>query len=189
MKKIKISGISQKAPFQKGFGKSGCHNSGCPDSCCRYGADFDKAAYDLVLKHRRLVEERSGKKIETCFEDEWSGETDFLGGDSVRSTVADDGYCCFHSPSGKGCVLYQLVFEKALPKRLVPSVCRLYPLTWADGVLTVYDEDGEDNIEPDCACVDPKYPAQSNILATQFSEILDIFEICPSKTKTFDLPR
>lgn len=175
MSKIKISTISGKCLSQKGFGHGGCIGSGCGDACCRYGADFDRAAFDLVFKHRELIEPVIGKSLESCFEDEWSGERDFLGGDSVRSNVGPSGYCAFHTPQGKGCVLYKIVFNNDISRRIVPSVCRLYPLTWGSGELAVYDEDG-DIIEPDCVCLDPDKSSPHNLLITQKHEIEDIFE-------------
>ncbi len=178
MEKIKITEMSEKCRLQKGFGQGGCLGSSCDDACCRHGADFDKAAHDLVFKHRELVEASTGLASERCFEDEWSGEKDYLGGDSIRSLVSRSGYCAFHSPTGKGCVLYELVFEKGVNRRIVPSVCRLYPLTWGGGELSVYDEgeDGDD-IEKNCVCLDPSMCSSKSIFATQAREIKDIFDL------------
>lgn len=172
MNKIPIKKISKKCFTTSGFG-GGCLEASCGDACCRYGADFDKASYDLVLAHRGLIEEKTGVKLEDCFDNEWTGEDEYLGGDCMCSTVLPEGHCAFHSPSGKGCVLYQLVHEKGLPRRVIPSICRLYPLTWGNGHLMVYDEDGED-FEKGCACFDPRLRASKSLLETQKHEIDDI---------------
>ncbi|OGV70349.1 MAG: hypothetical protein A2283_13955 [Lentisphaerae bacterium RIFOXYA12_FULL_48_11] len=178
MGKIKISAISEKCHVQKGFGQDGCLGSNCGDACCRYGADFDRTAFNLVFKHRELTESLTGIKLEHCFEGEWSGDRDFLGGDSIRSNVGPSGYCVFHMPEGKGCVLYKLVFNAGVSRRILPSVCRLYPLTWDRGKLSVYDErDDGDIIEPDCVCLDPDKSSVFNLLVTQKHEIDDIFDV------------
>jgi len=178
MAKIKISSISEQCHVQKGFGQDGCLGSNCDDACCRYGADFDRAAFDLVFSHRELVESLTEIKLEYCFEDEWSGYRDYLGGDSIRSNVGPGGYCVFHAPEGKGCVLYKLVFNHQVSRRILPSVCRLYPLTWDGGELAVYNEsDDGDIIEPGCVCLDPDKSSASNLLVTQKHEIADIFDL------------
>ena len=177
MKKIKISTVSGKCHAQKGFGQYGCLGANCSDACCRFGADFDRSAHDQVFLHRDQVERLTGITLERCFEAEWSGDRDYLGGDSIRSTVGSSGYCAFHRPRGKGCVLYQLVFNHHVSRRILPSVCRLYPLTWGDGELAVYDECDDDIIEPTCACLDPDKASGQNLLVTQKHEIEDIFEL------------
>lgn len=182
MEKIKIEKILKNCYLQKGFGKGGCLGSSCDDACCRYGSDFDRTAYDIAFKHRELVEASTGIALEKCFESEWSGEEDYLGGDAIRSRTSRSGYCVFHSPTGKGCVLYELVFEKGVSRRIVPSVCRLYPLTWGGGELSVYDE-GEDGdeIEKNCVCLDPLLCSSKSILATQKKEVADIFDLLAVK--------
>ena len=178
MGKIKISTISEKCHIQQGFGHNGCLGSACGDACCRYGADFDRAAFDMVFMHRELIEARAGIiPLDHCFESEWSGNNDYLGGDSIRSNVGPGGYCVFHAPEGKGCVLYSLVFNHQVSRRILPSVCRLYPLTWGGGELAVYNEgDDGDIIEPDCVCLDPDKSSACNLLVTQKHEIADIFD-------------
>ena len=176
MPKIKISTISQKCHAQNGFGHDGCISSNCGDACCRYGADFDRTAFNLIIEHRDLVESVTGVSAESCFEEQWSGEVDYLGGDSIRSLVGPSGFCVFHTPEGKGCVLYKLVFENNVSRRILPSICRLYPLTWTGGELSVYDEGGDAVIEPDCVCLDPVRSSSRNLLLTQKHEIDDIFE-------------
>jgi len=173
MKKIKIKSVSEKCFTSKGFGTK-CFSSSCRDKCCRYGADFDKESYETAYENRGLIEAATGIDLDLCFEDEWQGDENYLGGDCIYSKVISSGYCAFHSPSGKGCVLYQVVEKHGISRRLIPSICRLYPLTWSDeGVLIVYDEEGDD-IESGCACTDPNLMSKFSLLETQKREIEDI---------------
>ena len=174
MNKIEITSISPDVYFQKGFDKQGCYRSSCRDECCVYGCDVDKVAYQLIFENRRAIETILGRELEDCFEDHWSYEEDFLGGNAIRSTVSERGYCTFHVPSGKGCALYQLVSEAGVSRRLVPSVCRLYPLTWVDGVLRLADDFEE--FKGACNCNGDDASMQS-LFETQRREIEDIFTI------------
>ncbi|HPS21029.1 MAG TPA: hypothetical protein PKY78_08595 [Candidatus Omnitrophota bacterium] len=173
MKKIKIKNISKECFTRKGFGVK-CSVSSCQDACCRYGADFDKESYEKVYENRQLVEVATGIDLDLCFENEWQGDKDYLGGDCILSKVMPSGYCAFHSPNGKGCVLYQIAEKHGVSRRLIPSICRLYPLTWSDeGELIVYDEDGDD-IELDCVCTNPEMMSAQSLFETQKREIDDI---------------
>jgi len=172
MEKIPVKSISKECHTRKGFGAN-CLAASCNDACCRYGADFDKTSYEIVFSHRELIEAAIGVKLEECFDPEWLGEKEYLGGDCTCSRVLSSGYCAFHSPKGRGCVLYELVNEKGLSRRAIPSICRLYPLTWDDGHLMVYDEDGEE-FEKGCACSDPALMSPKSLFETQKDEIRDI---------------
>ncbi len=171
MKKITISEIASEVYSFRGFDHVGCHGCGCDDACCVYGADFDKESYQLVIKNRDLVEGRTGTKVEDCFTGEWSGDREFLGGDNTASRVGSSGYCMFHVPAGKGCVLFNLVMERGLPRRMIPSICRLYPLTWSDGELMIAED-----LYPRCNCT-YRNRTTSNLLETQKHEMEDIFDI------------
>ncbi len=120
---------------------------------------------------RNAIEKELEVSVEDCFTGEWSGDKEFLGGDSTESEVGSSGYCMFHVAKGKGCVLYRLVTEKRLPRRLIPSICRLYPLTWAGGELLI----AEDSY-PSGNCLQDNRP-NKNRLETQRHEIEDIFDI------------
>lgn len=178
--KIKITKISEKCFQQKGFDERGCYGCNCNDSCCRYGADFDKEAYELVLKNKDLIEPLIENKIENCFEKQFSNKPDFLGNNSIRSLRGSHGFCIFHNKIGKGCTLYKLVNEKGLSKRILPSICKLFPLSWEDGKLVHYTELKDDNmlnIPTDCNCLDIENKTDKTIFKTQKVEIDDIFEL------------
>ncbi len=171
MKKIRISCIDKSVHSFRGIDGTGCFHTECNDECCRYGADIDKESYDLILKNRRIIEKEIGRKIETCFKKRWLDDEHYLGGNAIETKVGPSGFCMLHSSEGKGCALYKLVHENDLPRRMIPSICRLYPLTWADEHLTIADD-----IYPTCNCTKGDAFADS-IFATQKKEIEDIFHI------------
>jgi len=186
MEKIKINKISAKAKKQKGFSEgpfAGCLNCPCgPDrtggACCKYGCDVDKESFDLIYKNRDLIEPVIERKFEDCFDNEWM-KGNYLGGSGVGSLVREeDGFCIFHKKGAKGCWLVDLVIRKGLPRRLIPTICRIYPLTWTDeGELILVDDGGEDEIEPGCDCNSVENKTDKNILETQKEELEDIFDI------------
>ena len=164
--KININKISNECNNQKGFDSIGCYGCNCDDSCCKYGADFDKSSYELVIKFRHLI------KMDNLFETDFTGDMEFLGNDSVRSLVSD-GYCVFHKQEGKGCILYEIVNQnKEIDRMIIPSICRLFPLTWNNGELNI-----SDNIPTDCNCLDIHNKTTKKILQTQKNELLNIMDI------------
>lgn len=170
MAKVQIKKISEKVFVQKGFTEKGCFSSMCMDACCRKGCDVDKETYNLILEHRVDIERLLGKSLDECFVQEWSGEIDFLGENSISSTVIN-GMCPFHTIYGKGCVLWQMVIHDNCPRRMIPSTCRLYPLTWHDGILDIVG-----TIEPECCCLDSTCCGAKNLWQSQLEAIEDIFQ-------------
>jgi hypothetical protein len=67
--------------------------------------------------------------------------------------------------------LYKLVNEKGLPRRLIPTICRLYPLTWGNQELFIAED-----LYSKCNCTH-KNCSSKNILETQKEEVEDIFDI------------
>ncbi|NUM37158.1 MAG: hypothetical protein HUU50_21655 [Candidatus Brocadiae bacterium] len=177
--KIKILKISQKCYSQRGFDDRGCYGCKCDDSCCKYGADFDKTSYDLVIQYRHLIEPLIHQQIEKCFENNFSGDPEFLGQNSIRSLLGENGFCSFHKKNAKGCILYELALGKKIDKRIIPSICRLFPLSWFHGELLVYHEQPNAVIPHDCNCIETENSTFKNILETQKNEILDIFDLDP----------
>jgi hypothetical protein len=171
MKKIRITKISEEAYSQKGFDQRGCYGTGCNDMCCVGGCDVDKEAYDIILKNRKIIEEELCIRIEDCFKKQWSGDKEYLGGNSIESQESESTMCIFHLKSRKGCILYKLVTEKKLPRRAIPTICRLYPLNWDNGKIYV---DGE--IEKVCNCLKDNKTTKT-IIETQQKEMKDIFEM------------
>ena len=132
---------------------------------------MDKETYELILLHKEEIEKRLGFGLENCFEREWSDQTDFIGRNSISTTVIN-GSCAFHVASGKGCVLWQMVFASNCSKRIIPSTCRLYPLTWDNGALHVVD-----TIEKECNCLAQANCSCTSLWETQQEAIADIFLI------------
>lgn len=171
MDKIDIWKVAEDVWQHKGFDRRGCFGSPCSDSCCRRGADVDRETYGLILQHRGAIEARLGRKIDDCFEKDWMGQDDFLGRDCIATTVID-GTCALHRRGAKGCALFQVLIETRAPARLVPSTCRLYPLTWNNGVIELFK-----GIEPTCNCLDPANGGACNLMETQRAAIEDIFRL------------
>lgn len=169
MEKIEIVEVAENIYTHKGFSDKGCYASCCNDNCCRKGCDMDKETFDLIVQHKDKVEGLLGFNLDACFEAEWSGKADFLGRNSISTTVIN-GTCSFHVESGKGCVLWQMVCQYNCNRRIVPSTCRLYPITWDNGVMRIVD-----GIEQECNCIDPSNPTYSNLWETQKEAIKDIF--------------
>ncbi len=170
--KIKIKKISKELHRQKGFDRRGCYYSKCKDACCRYGSEFDRESYDLVFKHRNVIERAIKLSLDRCFKKKWDSDKEYLGGKSIDSKVGKNGYCVFHNKKGKGCILVSLYKKKKIPIRTLPSICRLYPLSWEDGELIV-----EDEVEPTCNCFDENNKTKRTLLHTQKKAIKDIFDI------------
>lgn len=168
MDKIKITTLSPCVK-NKGFDERGCYGCKCNDACCRYGADIDKISYDLIIKHKALVENIIKEKVENCFEKEPDTDPEFLGG-SARRSIVKNGFCVFHLKEGKGCSLYKLVSKDKIPKRIIPSICRLYPLTWENGRLYF-----ENDVESTCNCLEAENVTKRTLFETQAAEVDDIF--------------
>jgi len=87
----------------------------------------------------------------------------------------------FRLPNRKGCVLYKLVEGGKAKRRIIPSICRLYPLSWGGGKIYF-----EDAIEPDCRCLHRDNSSSKSIFETQIKEIKDIFKISDKCKKEID---
>ena len=174
MKKIKITRIDDAVYAHRGFDEKGCIKSHCTDLCCEYGADVDKEAYALIKKHKKRIELQNATAFEDFFEEAWSGERDFLGGNSIRSRIGKEGGCIFRFPEQKGCILFKLAIEDGLPRRIIPSICRLFPLTWNNGTLEYYERE---HVPQACNCLEAQNREGRSIFETQKEAIDDIFEI------------
>ena len=176
MNKLKINKIDKEVHSFKGFDHKGCHGCDCDDECCKNQPDIDKECYELILKNSKFIEKELGMSIKECFEGYWYDENDFLGGNVTEPVLDKDGFCIFHSKKGKGCVLFNLVKKNNLPRRIIPSICRLYPLTWGGDELMISDD-----LYPTCNCINGR--SKANILETQKREIEDIFDTKEIKGK------
>ena len=77
-------------------------------------------------------------------------------------------------PEQKGCVLFKLAEEEQLPRRIIPSICRLFPISWNNGTMEYYEKE---NIPAVCNCLDPGNTNARAVIETQSEAIEDIFEI------------
>ncbi|MFA7662550.1 MAG: hypothetical protein WCX88_01365 [Patescibacteria group bacterium] len=176
MDKILIKKISKEVYQQKGFPLgpfNECPTCKCGENqqggaCCEDGADVDKEAYELILKHKDLLKSKLGFSIEECFKKDWlENDSEFLGGKGISTTIKNNT-CPFQSPKDRCCELVKVVLENDLPRKMIPSTCRLYPLLWDNGELFVRE------IEKNCICAQKENNAKS-IFETQKKDIEDIF--------------
>ena len=176
MEKIKIKNISILCASHKGFDDRGCIGCNCDDSCCKFGADFDEEAYQFVIQHKDKIEKLIGVKIEDCFEKEIHKYSDYLGGQMRRSKMKGR-YCVFHKLNKKGCTLYQLVHEEKISPRILPTICKTFPLSWENDKILLYNEQADSVIPIDCNCLEIANTSTKSILETQKDIIDDVFEI------------
>jgi len=175
MKKIIITRIDGAVYAHRGFDENGCIKAQCTDMCCLYGADVDRETYELIKEHKARIERISGTTFEDFFENAWSGDKDFLGGNSIRSRLGKEGCCIFRFPEQKGCILFKLAIEDGLSRRIIPSICRLFPLTWNNETLEYY---ALEHVPQACNCLEAQNREGRSIFETQKEAIEDIFEIC-----------
>jgi len=175
IKKIPLCNVHEDVHCMNGFSKDGCINSDCQDLCCTDGAQFDRRAHELVVKHWDRIKSLIIKETpEECFEGKWLNDHEYVGGNAVDSKVdPTTGYCIFHLPSGKGCSLFRLVFSEGASKELIPSICRLFPVTWNNGNLIVTHKS---DIPHACECLTSKKKRPS-LFETQKHAIEEIFEL------------
>lgn len=179
IKKIKITSIDQKLYTQKGLFGEGCYGSDCQDECCEYGCDIDYATIKLIMKHRRAIERLVKAKIEDCFSTELKIDDDYIGG-AYRETAVrkSDKTCAFHLVGKRGCSLFYMWMKKGLPKRIVPTICRTYPVTWHRGRLFL-----DTPLRKACKCKEatPRGVKVPSIFETQKKEIKAVFDIQEKK--------
>lgn len=176
MKKIRITNIDPRTKTQPGLFGDGCYGSTkCNDDCCEYGCDVDLVTLKLIGKHRRLIEPLIKAKIEDCFSTELKKDDDYIGG-AYRETAVrkKDKLCAFHMIGKRGCSLFYLWAEKGLPKRIVPTICRVYPITWHRGKLFI-----DTPLRKDCVCKEKaaKDICVPSLFETQKKEIRALFEM------------
>ncbi|MBI2400307.1 MAG: hypothetical protein HYV23_04510, partial [Deltaproteobacteria bacterium] len=127
--RIPIKTVDLNIASHKGLFDEGCYGSQCQDECCGWGCDIDFATIKLIMKHRDKVEALTGAKVEDCFKTPLKVDDDYIGG-AYRETAVrkSDKLCCFHLKGSKGCSLFSLWIKEKLPKRIVPTICRTYPV-------------------------------------------------------------
>jgi len=175
MKKIKITEVDPRTRTQKGLFGTGCYGSDCQDVCCEYGCDIDLATIKLIEKHRDLIEPLVKARIEDCFKTPLKKDDDYIGG-AYRETATreEDKTCAFKLRGQRGCSLFYLWATKKAPKRIVPTICRVYPITWHRGRLFV-----DTPLWKPCKCKEltPRGMKVPSLFETQKKEIMALFDI------------
>lgn len=176
MKKIKIDHIDPKLMKQQGLYGDGCYGSDCHSVCCEYGCDVDVATLRVIEKNKDLIEPLIRAKIEDCFSTPLKQDDDYIGG-AYRETATrkEDKTCAFRLRDGqKGCSLFYLWVTKKLPKRIIPTICRTYPVTWHRGSLFI-----DTPLRKECVCKvkPPEDTIAPSLFETQKKEVMALFEI------------
>ncbi|HBG45457.1 MAG TPA: hypothetical protein DDW94_00545 [Deltaproteobacteria bacterium] len=179
--KIRITEIDPRITSHTGLFGEGCYGSSCKDECCGWGCDVDFASYKMILKHRDLVEPLIGAKIEGCFSTVLKKDDDYVGG-AYRETAVrkKDKLCAFHLRGSKGCSLFYLWISEKLPKRIVPTICRTYPITWHRGRLFV-----DTPLKKNCKAKEKvqKGVKVPSLYETQRKEVHALFDIAKKEMK------
>lgn len=178
MGKIKITDVDYEIFLHKGLFGDGCYGAECDDECCQWGCVVDLESYNLIVKHRDLIEPLIEDTIEECFDTEMRRDRDYLGGSVIESKSRErDGRCAFHLSEGKGCSLYYLWRTKGISKRIIPTICKIWPVSWYRGYLILTTP-----IRRACKCNEkaPEGLEVPNLYETQRMEIHSLFDIDPS---------
>lgn len=179
VKKIKITFVDPKTKTRKGLFGEGCYLSECKDECCSWGCDVDYGTIKTIERHKDLVEPLVEAQIEDCFKTELKIDDDYIGG-AFRETMVrkEDNRCAFHLKGKKGCSLFYLWATRKLPKKIVPTICRTYPITWHRGKLFV------DGMKKSCKAREktPKGMTVPSLWDTQKKEIKALFDIQEKKS-------
>ncbi|CAG0971013.1 hypothetical protein MTYP_01233 [Methylophilaceae bacterium] len=182
--RIPIKTVDLKIASHKGLFDEGCYGSQCQDECCGWGCDIDYATIKLILKNRDKVEALTGAKVEDCFKTPLKVDDDYVGG-AYRETAVrkSDKLCCFHLKGSKGCSLFYLWIKEKLPKRIVPTICRTYPVTWHRGKLFA-----DLPLKKNCKAKEktPKGVKVASLFETQKKELKALFDIPKKEWKKLE---
>lgn len=175
MAKIKIKEVDPKTKTQTGLFGDGCYGSDCESECCEYGCDVDLTTLKLIYKHKDLIEPLIKAKVEDCFCTELKKDDDYIGGAYRETKVRQkDKTCSFRIVGKKGCSLFYVWATHKLPKKIVPTICRIFPLTWHRGRLFI-----DTPIRKACVCKMPipKGVEVPSLFETQKKELKALFDI------------
>jgi len=182
--RIPIKTVDLKIASHKGLFDEGCYGSQCQDECCGWGCDIDYATIKLIMKHRDKVEALTGAKVEECFKTPLKQDNDYIGG-AYRETAVrkSDKLCCFHLKGSKGCSLFHLWITEKLPKKIVPTICRTYPVTWHRGKLFA-----DLPLKKNCKAKEktPKGVKVASLFETQKKELKALFDIPKKEWKKLE---
>ena len=115
------------------------------DACCQHGADVSVPEKAAILRHAPAIAAvlKPGRRDPAGWFDERDPERDpdAPGGIVLRTATADpnddSSGCIFLQHTGaRGCGLHRAALQHGLsPAEIKPKVCRLYPLSWSQGLL------------------------------------------------------
>lgn len=112
----------------------------CADSCCAHGVDVDGRVEAALIADAPAIERHTGVPMSAWFRDAAVADEDAPGG-TLRRTALRDGYCVFHTPGGRGCMLHSYAVQSGRDYHaLKPMVSTLFPVTFGGGALVVSDE-------------------------------------------------
>jgi len=144
------------------------------DACCQYGCDVDLYERDALLARAdqiRPVLRAEARALPWFDESEPERDPDTPSGTVVRTAVLDGG-CLFLAHDRRGCAIHRASLEQGWDFRGVkPSICRLFPLSYGDGMIVVSDD------YPDYSCAydasaPTLYRVARDALADLFGEAL-----------------
>jgi len=180
MKKIPITKIDPDVFHLRGIAEgsfSKCLESPCGrskgDGCCWWGVSVDRESYGLMKKHQKRLDAFLPVPLDECFEGT-NDDPEFLGGGAIDTKVRKDHWCALHHTDKRGCALVDFVFKNGLPHRMIPSACRIYPLTWERGKLKVAK-----TIYKNCHCLLDQHTVDESFFESHRKELEDIFAIDP----------
>lgn len=143
----------------------------CADSCCAHGVDVDGRVEAALLAEAPAIERHTGVAASDWFRAPAVPDEDAPGG-TLRRTAVRDGYCVFHTPGGRGCMLHSYAIATGRDYHaLKPMVSTLFPVTFGAGALVVSDELEDGSLV--CSAMGPTaYEAARGELAFYFGASL-----------------
>ncbi len=143
----------------------------CADSCCAHGVDVDGHVELALLADAAAIEQHTGVAVGDWFRGPAIADEDAPGG-TLRRTATRDGYCVFHAPGARGCMLHSYAIAAGRDyHELKPLVSTLFPVTFGGGALVVSDELEDGTLV--CATTGPTaYEAARDELAYYFGASL-----------------
>jgi Fe-S-cluster containining protein len=139
------------------------------DACCQYGCDVDLFERDAILARAaqiRPVLRAEVRELPWFDESEPEHDPDVPSGTVVRTSVFENR-CMFLAHDRRGCAIHRASLEQGWDFRGVkPSICRLFPLSYGDGMILVSDD------YPDYSCAyEPDAPTLYRVARDVLGEL------------------
>jgi len=143
----------------------------CADSCCAHGVDVDGPVESALLAEAAAIERHTGVPASEWFRGPAGADEEAPGG-TLRRTAVRDGYCVFHTPGGRGCMLHSYAIATGRDYHVLkPMVSALFPVTFGGAALVVSDELDDGSLV--CGGTGPSaYEAAREELSYYFGESL-----------------